>query len=193
MKFCEQCGKQLSDNAVFCSSCGSKQAAPQKLPVSFAQQTDPSLTRNIVLICIYTLLTLITIVPATVGGDAGFPPFITILCITALLGFFSIRPSEDHIDTEKMNLLKTVESFGISVLYFICFICSFFSEDLNNYVLVYLFFVIGFAILTVVKISKINIDARITAEKIIMAFTIVLIVISSFTVYSCLMSIMFDA
>ncbi len=42
MKFCSNCGKQLNDDAMFCSGCGSKQvAAPTTLHLSITTTQRP--------------------------------------------------------------------------------------------------------------------------------------------------------
>ena len=173
MKFCQYCGAKLDDEASFCSSCGSNLSGPAKRPPAVAQKSDPALTKNIVLILIFVILTLFLIVPGSVGGADAMPMCATYLCIGAVLAYFAIRPSDDHIDTDRMNLLKTIESFGVSALYLIT---SFFIDP--SIALLYQAFVLGFALLTGLKIKKIDMAERNAAERVILAFTIIVAVIS---------------
>lgn len=183
MKFCEKCGSKLNDAAQFCSFCGLKLYGSET-PLSLAKQPDPALTKNIVLVTIYALLTLISILPARAAGSMGIGVCTVYLCITALLAFFAIRPSDDHVDTAKMNLLKTIESFGVSALYLIT---SFFIAGIIA--LIYQPFALGFALMTVRKITRINLTHRTATERVFLAFSIVLIILSSFYSFGLFLSI----
>ena len=175
MKLCNNCGYKLNNDALFCSSCGTKLIKSEKssLPKT-TYQSDPSLTKNVTLVTICILLILISTIIGNIGGPIGLGNCALWLFVSAILAFFAIRPSTDHIDTDKMNILKTIESFGVSVVYLIF---SFFISSFIGFL--YQLFVFGFALMTGLKIKKIEIELRSTTEKILLAFSIVLIIFSS--------------
>lgn len=175
MKFCNNCGSKIDSGALFCPSCG------QKLPVierttspETTEQSDPSLTKNIALVTLCVLSVLFSTILGNIGGTIGLGNCAFWLFVGAIMAFFAIRPSADHIDTEKMDLLKTIESFGVSIVYLIF---SFFISSFIGFL--YQAFVFGFALMTILKVTKIDIMSRNTTEKILLAFSIVLIIFSS--------------
>lgn len=186
MRYCSNCGSEQSDGAVFCSSCGKRLTALENnLSIQPERVSDPSLTKNIVLILICVLLIMLSTIVGNIGGIIGLGSCVFWLFVAAALAFFAIRPSYDHIDTAKMNLLKTIESFGISVVYFVFsfLIVSFIGFLFQTYVLV-------FALMTVSKIKKIDIMSRNTVEKVLLAFSIVLIIFSSLSFLGAFISIL---
>ena len=185
MKYCPKCGTQLIDDAAYCFSCGQSQdyTVPQRR--TSAQPSDPSLTRNIALILASVLFALFTLIPAKNGRSEDVVIFIFGLCISALFAFFAIRPSDDHIDTDNMTLLKTVEAFSISVIYLIfCFTVD------AVFILMYLAFVILFASLAAAKINKIDRFERNKTEKVLLAFSAVIIVFCSIEAFGCAIYLM---
>lgn len=175
LKYCKNCGSKIDSDASFCPFCGQKLTNIEKsISPEKAHQSDPSLTKNIVLVTICVLLILLSTILGNIGGAIGLGNCAFWLFVGAILAFFAIRPSADHIDTDKMNLLKTIESFGISVVYLVF---SFFISSFIGFL--YQVFVFGFALMTVLKVKKIDIMSRNTTEKILLAFSIVLIIFSS--------------
>lgn len=175
MKSCGNCGSKIGSGALFCPSCGQKLPVIEMTPSpETTEQSDPSLTKNIVLVSLCVLLVLLSTIIGNMGGAIGLGICAFYLFVGAILAFFAIRPSADHIDTKKMDLLKTIESFGVSIVYLIF---SFFVSSFIGFL--YQALVFGFAIMTALKVRKIDIMSRNTTEKILLAFSIVLIIISS--------------
>lgn len=185
MKFCKKCGSQIENGALFCSSCGLKLSNVERQHFrETVHQSDPSLTKNIALVTICVLLILVSTIIGNIGGSIGLGNCALWLFVSAFLAFFAIRPSADHIDTDKMNLLKTIESFGVSVVYLVF---SFFISSFIGFL--YQVFVFCFALMTLFKIKRIDITSRSTTEKILLAFSIVLVIFSSIAFFGFFISI----
>lgn len=185
MKYCINCGTKQNDDAAFCSSCGTNLYGLEKFNSPKAEmQSDSSLTKNIVLVSLCVLLLLFSTIIGNIGGFIGLGNCALWLFVSGILLFFAIRPSIDHVDTAKMNLLKTIEGAGVAA---VCLIFSFFTYSFIGFL--YQVFILFFALMTILKIKKIDMQSRNTTEKIMLALSIVLCVISGIASFGFFISI----
>lgn len=183
MRYCSNCGAEQKEGNHFCPVCGAK-IGPLKNAVPFQNKpaSDPSLTKNIVLISISVLLIIAATVmakgaPSTNGGDPSAPVWgcLFYLSSSGVLSFFAVRSSTDHLDTPKMALLKTIESLGISTVGF----ASLFFVPSSIQICFYLVFVIFFSLIPILKIKTINATNRTSTEKVLLALSIVLFALAA--------------
>ena len=174
MRYCPNCGSGVREGAAFCPSCGASLANLGKGRAPGAEMpSDPSVTTNIILILVFLLLLVMSTVMADgeVDNAISFGSCVMSLSTAGVLAFFAVRPSSDHIDTVKMDLLKTVELFGVAVAYLVAAVLL--GDEIA---FLYMVFVFIFALMTALKIRKIDITSRSTGEKVLLALSILLAV-----------------
>ena len=103
--FCENCGKQLEDNAKFCDACGTQTAAEQTaIQTQRAQNADAhmdkSVSGSVAITVAMVLFSLFFII--FVGFDEGEPMVVTVTAIafsvfmTGLKWFFEIKAQKRY-------------------------------------------------------------------------------------------------
>lgn len=171
MKFCPHCGTKLGQASHFCANCGAPLTPAQATPQKSALASDPSLISNIILFTL-AIFNLVLAVFVFVHDDADNWAY---LFISLALSIFALSVNYNHIDTQKMNLIKTVEAFFLSLA---SFVSSFFLAE-YFFVLSFWIFSCIFSLYVVLKNRKIPDSNRNSCEKIIYVFSMVLLVFSS--------------
>lgn len=174
MNFCPHCGAKLGQASRFCTNCGAPLTPVQAAPQKSALASDPSLVSNIIFFALALLFLLIVFAVEVEAEGEAISDNWEFLLVSFVLGIFAFLPSYDHVNTRKMNLLKTVEAFGLSLAALVC--CFFFAD--NTILLGFLLFACVFSLLVVLKIRKIPDSSRNTCEKVVYAFSLILFAFS---------------
>lgn len=174
MKFCPHCGAKLGEASRFCASCGTPLTPTQATPQKSTLASDPSFISNIILFAL-AVFNLVLAVSVFVHDDADNWAY---LLISLVLGTFALFVNYNHIDRRKLNLLKTIEAFFLSLA---SFVSSFFLAE-HFFMLAFWTFSCIFSLYVVLKTRKIPDSNRNICEKIISSLSLILLVSSSFLV-----------
>lgn len=168
--FCPNCGQQIADNSHFCPNCGNRLTAPAQPPIAQRQPGDPSLTKHIIqlfFICLF-------IFSAWVGISAGeMTVAVGVLLTSAIIAYFAIIPSSDHIDTPNMTALKRFEHAVLPFAYFALML----SVETHGRILACDIFALFFSLWYVLRIKLIPVNEQTTLEKLFLAIHYILSVI----------------
>ncbi len=185
MKVCNKCGAKFGNEMLFCPMCNSVLSDEEKsYSTESNHQSDSMLTKNIVLLSLSVFLILMSTILGNLGNPIALGNCVLWLSVSAMLAFFAVKTSKKQDEIEKLRLANNIETFAVSVAYFLF---SFFIPSIIGFL--YQVFVVVFALMTIAKIKKIDVTQKNKLEKVIHPLSIVLCIISGLAGLGYLISI----
>lgn len=188
--FCPNCGKKLhSDSQKFCVYCGNKLYKTNY--ISEEKNTDPFLSKNIVLIGFALLLSFFTVIISIYcvnsentqkSLDPASATVIFCEIIYTVMIYSATKPSSDHVDSTHMKTLKEIEMIIAYIPIFIITIINI------GYQFMFVALVSGLISIVlpaiyIIKCRKIVPKNRNTRQNVLFALSIIFAVLTCLTIF----------